>query len=271
MTEEQKSLSWLCGILDVLRKECPWDSIQTVETLRHLTEEEVFELSDAIAREVPQDMCKELGDMIMHIVFYSKIAEEKAWFNLADVIDTVCSKLISRHPHISLPDRDGVRQPAQTDIPPAWEKIKMKEGRQSVLEGVPANMPPLLMALRMQDKAAGVGFEYPSLSDARDKVVEELKEFDEALGQLEGEKTKHCEEHASEELGDLLSAVVAWGRRAGLNADDAMVRANLKFKHRFSAMERMAMQWGTPLDSLDKDSLMRLWNDAKKLETKYEQ
>ena len=160
MTDEQKSLQWLSSILDILRKECPWDSVQTIDSLRYLTIEEVYELSEAILAGNYEDMRKELGDLFMHLVFYAKIADDEGKFSVSDVIDGICSKLVSRHPHIALPDRDGVIHPPSQAETPEWEKVKMREGRKSVLEGVPESLPSLIKAIRIQEKASGFGFSF---------------------------------------------------------------------------------------------------------------
>jgi len=187
MTEEQKSIHWLSSILDVLRKECPWDSVQTIDSLRYLTIEEVHELSEAIVAGNYDEMRKELGDLFMHLMFYSKIAEDEGRFGVADVLDGICKKLIARHPHISLPDKSGNMQPVTQQDTPRWEQVKMKEGRKSVLEGVPQSLPPIVKAIRMQEKAAGVGFEFPDVEGAKNKVLEEYHEFEEALVEMHEE------------------------------------------------------------------------------------
>lgn len=256
MTEEQKSLQWLSSILDILRRDCPWDRVQTIDTLRYLTIEEVFELSEAIASGNRDEMRKELGDLFLHLLFYSKIADDEGSFNTADVLDGICRKLISRHPHISLPDREGVMQPAKTDVQPQWEKVKMKEQRKSVMEGVPVSMPPLVKAVRIQEKAAGVGFEFTCAADAHKKVLEEYHELLEALET--GDKA-----HSEEELGDLLFAIVKWGRLNGLNADDALIRTNQKFQKRFVYVEKRAAEMGCTISDLSLDEMVSLWEEAK--------
>ncbi|MCR4659629.1 MAG: nucleoside triphosphate pyrophosphohydrolase [Bacteroidales bacterium] len=183
----------LSTILDTLRQRCPWDRAQTLRSLRYLTVEEVYELSEAILAENPADMCKELGDIAMHIYFYAKIAEDEGLFSMADVLRSVCDKLVARHPFIYGHEQAG----AQT-----WEQLKMREGRRSVLQGVPASLPPLVKAVRMQEKAAGVGYPLP-----------------EELPQLPADADE-------EQLGDYMLALVSWARRRGLNADDALSRAN---------------------------------------------
>ena len=193
--EEQQSLRWLSSILDILRKECPWDRAQTVESLRYLTLEESSELSEAILEGNNGEMCKELGDLFMHVLFYAKLAEEKGAFTTQDVIDGICRKLTARHPHISLPNREGEMQPATAAQAPQWEQVKMKEGRRSVLEGVPASLPALLKCVRMQEKAAGTGYEFRSRQEAFAKVQEEYEELREALVQQDEVKAQHAAKH----------------------------------------------------------------------------
>ncbi len=256
MTEEQISLQWLSSILDILRHECPWDSIQTIDSLRYLTIEEVYELSETIASGNRKEMKGELGDLFMHLLFYAKIANDEGFFGVSDILDSICQKLIHRHPHISLPDRDGIMQPAKSSETPKWEQVKMQEQRHSVLEGVPANMPPLVKAVRMQEKAAGMGFEFPNSEMAHQKVCEEYNEFLEALNEND-------KKHAEEELGDLLFAIVKWARLEGLNADDALTRANQKFQQRFSLVEKQALENNKNLSDLTIDELVAMWNKAK--------
>lgn len=273
MTEEQKSIHWLSSILDVLRKECPWDSVQTIDSLRYLTIEEVHELSEAIVAGNYDEMRKELGDLFMHLMFYSKIAEDEGRFGVADVLDGICTKLIARHPHISLPDKAGNMQPVTQHDTPRWEQVKMKEGRKSVLEGVPQSLPPIVKAIRMQEKAAGVGFEFPDVEGAKNKVLEEYHEFEEALVEMH-EESKGQEtvanphgispkSRAEEELGDLLFAIVKWARMEGLNADTAMVRANQKFFKRFSYVEDQSRLSGRSLSEMTLEEMEKLWNEAK--------
>lgn len=262
MTEEQKSLQWLSSILDTLRKECPWDSAQTINSLRYLTIEEVFELSEAVVAGNYDEMRKELGDLFMHLMFYAKIADDEGHFGVSDVLDGICRKLTARHPHIALPDREGVVQPARQSATPEWEQVKMKEGRRSALEGVPESLPSLIKAIRLQEKAAGFGFEFPDTEAAKGKVDEEYGEFMEALDKYhtEGETAKG---NAEEELGDLLFAIVKWARFEHLNADDALVRTNQKFARRFKYVEQKAQASGRRLQDLSLDEMEQYWNEAK--------
>lgn len=263
MTEEQKSLQWLSTILDILRKECPWDRVQTIDSLRYLTIEEVYELSESIVNGNRDEMCKELGDLFLHLMFYSKIADDEGCFTTADVIDGICRKLISRHPHISLPDRDGTIHPAVTASTPKWEEVKMKEGRRSTLEGVPQSLPPLVKAIRIQEKAAGVGFEFADSTAAHAKVDEEYNEFCEALRTMHSNKNSDTERDAEEELGDLLFAIIKWARFEGLNADTALMRANNKFYKRFSHVEQRAHDAGRSVYELSTEEMIQYWNEAK--------
>lgn len=270
MTEEQKSLQWLSRVLDTLRKECPWDSVQTIDTLRYLTIEETFELAEAIVDHDYDEMRKELGDLFMHLMFYSKIAEDEGRFTAADVIDGICRKLIARHPHIALPDREGRLQPATAATAPQWEQVKMKEHRRSVLEGVPSSLPALVKAIRMQEKAAGVGFDYAEPEQAHDKVCEEYDELLEALEAIgkkqDAASQKQAQEHAEEEYGDLLFALVKWGNMLGINADNALARANAKYQRRFASVEQQAAAQQRPLQSMTTDELIALWQQAKQQE-----
>mgnify|MGYP002732391118 CR=1 FL=1 len=245
-------------ILDTLRRDCPWDREQTHLSLRYLTIEEVHELSEAILAQQHDEVRKELGDLFLHLLFYSKIAEDEGWFTLDEVLTGICDKLLSRHPHIALPDSEGRLVGGHCEKP-EWEKVKMKEGRKSVLEGVPASLPTLVKCVRMQEKAAGMGFEFPSEQEAAAKVREEQQELAEALA--EGDR-----QHMEEEYGDLLFALVKWGRFHGLNADDALARANQKFQRRFTFVEQSAREQGRSLAELSLDEMMSLWRQAKATE-----
>ena len=262
MTEEQKSLQWLSNILDTLRKECPWDSVQTIKSLRYLTIEEVYELSEAITAGNYDEMRKELGDLFMHLVFYAKIADDEGRFGLSDVLDGICQKLTARHPHIALPDREGNIQAAKQSSTPKWEQVKMKEGRRSALEGVPESLPSLIKAIRIQEKAAGLGFEFPNREMAKAKVDEEYSEFIEALDKYHA-NGKTAQKDAEEELGDLIFAIIKWARFENLNADDALARTNLKFTQRFKYVESKAHASGRNMQDLNLDEMETYWNEAK--------
>ena len=259
MTEEQKSLKWLSSILDILLSECPWDSVQTIDSLRYLTIEEVYELSESIIAGNREEMRKEMGDLFMHLLFYAKLAEKEGAFTAADVLDGISQKLIRRHPHIALPDREGrLQKPSRSDKP-RWEEVKMGEGRRSALEGVPESLPPLVKAVRMQEKASGMGFDFADSGAAHDKFKEEYGEFCQALEA--GERG-----HAEEELGDMLFALVKWAASEGINADDALSRANRKFQRRFTSVERQAQKMGKHLTEMDREEMLQLWEKAKQEE-----
>ena len=231
MDKRLEAFGRLLTIMDELREQCPWDKKQTNETLRHLTIEETYELSDAILNNDSEEIKKELGDLFLHLVFYSKLGDEKGQFDVSDVLHSVCDKLVYRHPHIyadvEVKDEEEVKQ--------NWEQLKLKEGgNKSVLGGVPNSMPSLVKAMRMQDKAAQVGFDWPSKDDVWDKVDEELQEFKEAEG-IEKE----------EEFGDLLFSLVNYARWLKINPDDALEKTNKKFKYRFETIEQYAKDNGT--------------------------
>ena len=252
--EELKSLAWLGDILDILLEQCPWDRAQTARSLRYLTIEEVYELSETILSGNYGEMRGELGDLLMHILFYSKLAEKDHAFSLSDVADSICRKLISRHPHITLPNRDGTPIQAREGARPNWELVKMKEGRKSALEGVPKGLPPLVKSVRMQEKAAGMGFAFAKQEEAWGKVKEEYHELAEAMAHNgDGE----------EEFGDLLFALVGWGKFLGVNADDALSQANRKFQRRFMLMEQAAATEGKTLRDYAPQGLLALWKEAK--------
>ena len=259
--EEETSLRWLSTILDILRQECPWDKKQTPESLRYLSIEEVYELSETILADNSNEEKKELGDLFMHLLFYSKIAEDRGDFSTSDVIDGICRKLISRHPHIALPDRNGLLQESQCQNQPKWEEVKMKEGRKSVLEGVPPTLPALVKAVRMQEKVAGIGFTFPSPEKALEKAKEEYRELQEALASNTQESQK--QKQVEEEFGDLLFALIQWGRMIGVNADDALSRTNLKFQHRFTLLEQNAQLSDKKISDLSFQELLQLWQQAK--------
>jgi XTP/dITP diphosphohydrolase len=225
MDKRLKAFERLLVIMDELREQCPWDRKQTNESLRHLTIEETYELSDALLKGDNEEIKKELGDLFLHLVFYSKIGDEKGVFDVSDVLNSVCEKLISRHPHIygdvEVKDEEEVKQ--------NWEQLKLKEGNKSVLAGVPNSMPSIIKASRMQDKAAQVGFDWPEKEHVWDKVEEELKEFKDAEGTQK-----------EEEFGDLIFSLINYARWLKINPDDALEATNRKFKYRFESIEKYA-------------------------------
>jgi XTP/dITP diphosphohydrolase len=238
----------LLTIMDELREKCPWDKKQTFESLRHLTIEETYELSDAILKNDLPEIKKELGDLILHMVFYAKIGSETNDFNITDVLNGICEKLISRHPHIY----GNVKVENEDDVKQNWEQLKLKEGNSSVLGGVPNSLPALVKASRMQDKAAQVGFDWPQIDYVWDKVNEELQEFKEATG-----KDKEAE------FGDLLFSLVNYARWLKINPDDALEQTNIKFKKRFEAIELEAKTQGKTIQDLSLEEMDVIWEKAK--------
>ena len=248
----------LLDIMDRLRVECPWDRKQTIESLRHLTIEEVFELSQAIVDEDYQDVKKELGDIIMHIVFYSKIAQDRNLFTIDDVINGICEKLIVRHPHVF---GDTTVKSAE-EVADNWEKIKLtKEQNRSVLGGVPNALPELVKAYRMQEKASGVGFDWENKEQVWEKVEEEIRELKEEvveMGTANGNKDR-----VTEEFGDLMFALVNYSRFIKVNPMDALEVANKKFRSRFTFVEEKAREAGKSLVDMSLDEMNELWEQAK--------
>jgi XTP/dITP diphosphohydrolase len=254
MDQEINTFDALLGILEKLRAECPWDKKQTWESLRHLTIEETFELSDAILSNDGEEVCKELGDLLLHIVFYAKIASEEGLFDIADVLERINKKLIRRHPHIF----GNVVVSGAEEVKSNWERIKIEnESKKSVLEGVPRSLPSLIKAYRMQEKAAGVGFDWHSDKDVWDKVKEEYAEFKEAIN------TSDNHQHAEEEFGDLLFALVNYARWKNINPEDALEKANRKFIHRFQHIEQRAKEIGKKLHEMTLVEMDVFWEEAK--------
>ena len=250
MDKRLEAFGRLLNIMDDLREKCPWDRKQTNETLRHLTIEETYELSDAILENDSDEIKKELGDLFLHLVFYAKIGEEKQQFDVTDVLNSVCEKLIYRHPHIygdvEVKDDEEVKQ--------NWEQLKLKEGvNKTVLGGVPNSMPSLVKAMRMQDKAAQVGFDWPNKDDVWEKVEEELQEFKEAEG-----------EEKEAEFGDIIFSLVNYARWLKINPDDALEKTNKKFKLRFEAIEAYATKNSLKWEEMSLAQMDEVWNEAKK-------
>ena len=247
-----KSIDRLRKIMDELREQCPWDKKQTIQTLRQQTLEEVYELTDAITQENWQSIKEELGDMLLHLVFYSRIASEKGEFSFDDVIETVCNKLVARHPHIyahvQVNDEEQVKQ--------NWEKLKLKEGKSSVLSGLPPGLPALMKALRLQGKAKQVGFEWDHTAQVKEKVEEELGELYEAVASGEQEKIE-------DEMGDVLFALINYARFVNVDPENALERTNIKFIRRFQQMEAMAQEDGKALHDMTLMEMDALWNKAK--------
>jgi XTP/dITP diphosphohydrolase len=253
MDKKLRSFARLLKIMDELRENCPWDRDQTLESLRHLTIEETYELSDAILKNDLQSLKGELGDLMLHIVFYAKIASESGVFGMADVLDNICDKLVVRHPHIY----GDVKVKDQEEVKSNWEKLKLRNGKKSVLEGVPLSLPPLMKAYRMQEKAGGVGFEWEKREDVWKKVVEEMAEL-----QNEVESNAPLSK-LENEFGDLIFALVNYARYIGVNPDDALERTNLKFFNRFTFIEEKARSEGRSVSTMTLEEMDNYWNQAK--------
>ncbi len=244
----------LLNIMDDLRAKCPWDKKQTMESLRHLTIEETYELGDAILSNDLQEVKKELGDLLLHIVFYAKIGSETNSFNIADVANGVCEKLIERHPHIY----GDVQVNNEEDVKRNWEKIKLKEGNKSVLGGVPKSLPALVKATRIQDKAAGVGFDWDNIDDVFAKIKEEI---DELHAEVKAQKQSNIES----EFGDVLFSLINYARFLKVNPEDALERTNRKFIARFQYLEEKATAQGKSLKDMTLQEMETYWQEAKKL------
>jgi XTP/dITP diphosphohydrolase len=245
----------LLDIMDTLREECPWDRKQTLETLRHLTIEETYELADAIEGNDLQEIKKELGDLMLHMVFYSKIGSEKGAFDVADVLNAVCEKLIHRHPHIY----GDVEANTEEEVKANWEAIKLKEkGTSSVLQGVPRGLPALVKAIRIGDKARGAGFDWDKPEDVWGKIKEELAEFEES-------QLSQNQKDIEGEFGDLLFSLINFARLSEIDPELALERTNKKFIFRFSYIEQKAKESGKSLSIMSLDEMEKLWVEAKTL------
>ncbi len=256
MDKRLEAFGKLLAIMDDLRTKCPWDKKQTFESLRHLTIEETFELADAIIAENPEEIKKELGDLLLHIVFYSKIGSEENSFDITDVINGINSKLVNRHPHIY----SDVKVENDEQVKENWERIKLKEGRKKVLEGVPKSLPAVIKAYRIQDKARGVGFDWENTGQVWSKVLEEM-------GELQHEVQKNdCHKKIEEEFGDLLFALVNYSRFINVNPEIALERTNKKFIRRFSYLEDQAANSGKELKKMNLEEMDCFWNEAKRME-----
>lgn len=256
MTERAKSFERLASIMDELRDKCPWDKKQTLDSLRHLTIEETYELTDSILEQDFPAIKKELGDILLHILFYAKIGSEKNEFDIVDVINDQCEKLIYRHPHIY----SDVKVENEDDVKRNWEQLKLKEGKgiNSVLEGVPKSLPSMVKSMRIQEKARGVGFDWDKPEQVWEKVEEELQEFKEAT-----EAGK--EDHAMSEFGDVLFSLINYARFKNINPDEALERTNRKFIYRFQYLEEAARKNGKALSEMTLEEMDVFWNEAKKI------
>ncbi|MHB8207354.1 nucleoside triphosphate pyrophosphohydrolase [Mucilaginibacter sp.] len=249
----------LLTIMDDLRLNCPWDKKQTLESLRHLTIEEVYELSDAILSGDMPEISKELGDVMLHLVFYARIGSETNDFNITDVLNGICDKLVNRHPHIYA----DVDVQDENDVKRNWEQIKLKEGNKSVLGGVPASLPALVKASRIQEKARGIGFDWEEKSQVWAKVEEELQEFKDEFNVEDETTIDH--ERAESEFGDLLFSLINYARFININPEDALEKTNRKFIKRFQYLETKAQENGQQLQNMSLAEMDVYWNEAKKL------
>lgn len=251
--DKLKAFERTLQIMDDLRAKCPWDKKQTLESLRHLTIEETYELSEAILNNDLPELKKELGDVLLHIIFYAKIASETNHFDIADVLNTLCDKLIVRHPHIY----GDVKAETEEQVKENWEQIKLKEGNKSVLSGVSNGIPSLVKAYRIQEKAAQVGFDWETADQVWGKITEELEEF-----KIELAKPNN-KEKTEKEFGDLLFALVNLARKNGINPDDALEYTNKKFRNRFMYIEEKAEQLNKNMIDMTLDEMDAIWNESK--------
>jgi XTP/dITP diphosphohydrolase len=254
MENKTKSFARLLTIMDELREQCPWDQKQTLDSLRYLTIEEMYELSDAILEKDMDEIKKELGDVLLHIVFYSRIASETNDFDIADVINDICEKLIHRHPHIY----GDVKVADEKEVKKNWERLKLKEGRKSVLEGVPKSLPAIVKAFRIQEKVRGIGFDWDNKTQVWEKVLEEIEE-------LKVEIEKGDNDRIESEFGDVLFALTNYARFINVNPEDALERTNKRFIKRFQIMERLIEKENLTLDDMNLEQMDVYWNDAKQI------
>jgi XTP/dITP diphosphohydrolase len=254
MDERLLAFERLLNIMDELREKCPWDQKQTFETLRHLTIEETYELTDAILLNDMKSLKGEIGDLFLHLVFYCKIGEEKNEFNVTEVLNSICEKLIFRHPHIY---SDTIVEDDE-DVKKNWEKLKLKEGNTSILGGVPSSLPSLVKASRIQDKVKGIGFDWDNRSEVWAKVKEEINELE-----IEVEKNS---EHIEEEFGDVLFSLINYARFININPDDALSKTNTKFINRFQLMEKLINENDLNIGNLNLTEMDVYWNKAKEIE-----
>ncbi len=252
MQSSNTSFDRLVGIMNDLREKCPWDKKQTIQSLRQLTLEETYELTDAITEHDWKAIKEELGDILLHIVFYAKIGSEQNQFTIDDVINGICEKLIARHPHIY----GDVQVNNEEDVKRNWEKLKLKEGKKSVLSGVPKALPALVKAMRLQEKAKQVGFEWETKEQVWQKVEEEVKELEEAIQKKEQEKIE-------EEFGDVIFSLVNFARFLDIDAENAVELTNKKFINRFTQMEQTALSKGQNLNEMTLEEMDAIWNEIK--------
>ena len=252
MNKKSKAFVRLLTIMDELREKCPWDKKQTMDSLRYLTIEELYELSDAILDKDTDEIKKELGDVLLHIVFYSRIASETNDFDITDVINSVCDKLIHRHPHIY----GDVDVKDEVEVKKNWEKLKLKEGKKSVLEGVPKSLPAIVKSFRIQEKVRGIGFDWDNKNQVWEKVVEEIEE-------LKIEIKNGNQDRIESEFGDVLFALTNYARFVNVNPEDALERTNKRFIKRFQIMENMISDEGLILSDMSLSEMDVFWDKAK--------
>ena len=250
--QQLEAFNRLLDIMDDLREKCPWDKKQTLESLRHLTIEEVYELGDAILDNDLEELKKELGDVLLHIVFYAKIGSEKKAFDIADIANAISDKLIDRHPHIY----SDVSVENEEEVKQNWEKLKLKEGKKSVLEGVPRSLPALVKANRIQDKVAGVGFDWEEPHQVWEKVQEELNELNEEI-------KNGNQDDIEKEFGDVLFSMINYARFIKVNPENALERTNKKFINRFQYLEQKAKEAGKELSDMSLAEMDVFWNESK--------
>jgi len=251
--DQLEAFNRLLDIMDDLREKCPWDKKQTLESLRHLTIEETYELADAILDNDLEEIKKELGDLLLHIVFYAKIGSEKEAFDIADVATSISEKLIDRHPHIY----GDIEVKDEKEVKENWEKLKLKEGKKSVLEGVPRSLPAMIKANRIQDKVAGVGFDWEKPEQVWEKVQEELGELNDELAATDQQKIE-------KEFGDVLFSMVNYARFIGVNPENALEKTNKKFIERFQYLEQAAKKVGKSLHDMSLAEMDVFWEESKK-------
>jgi XTP/dITP diphosphohydrolase len=260
MDETNMAFQRLVEIMDNLREKCPWDRKQTIDTLRSMTIEETYELADAITEKDWNGIREELGDVLLHIVFYARIGREQEKFTLNDVIDGICEKLISRHPHIY----GDVQVNNEEDVKRNWEKLKLKEGKTSVLSGVPNGLPSMVKAMRLQEKARQVGFEWDNREQVWEKVDEEISELKEAVKNWDNANSEENKVKVEEELGDVLFSLVNYARFLHTDPEQALERTNKKFISRFKEMEAIALQQDRSLQNMTLAEMDELWNSIKR-------
>jgi MazG family protein len=256
MNEPGTSLKRLVEIMNDLRERCPWDKKQTIDSLRSMTIEETYELADAITEHDWQGIKEEAGDLLLHIVFYAKIAEEQNRFSIDDVVNAVCEKLIVRHPHVY----GDIKVNDEEDVKKNWEKIKLEQGKTSVLSGVPVSLPATVKAMRLQEKAKQVGFEWDNTEEVWEKVKEEMNELQEAIVLKDQSKIE-------EEFGDLVFSLINYARFLQIDAENSLEKTNKKFISRFNQMEQEATAKGKNLSSMSLDEMNDIWNSIKKQKT----